>query len=181
MTDGHPDVIDCREAEEFGREIGRRSQRIYAGETGLIPELPEGKDADPLWRIQPLASSDLNEARIWTKKNMKINMDKCKYPACTVCIDNCPVNSIDFSVSPPVFRSNCLMDFFCESVCPEGAIEADFSRYMVIHDVLVKGLFVRTLNDAEAQGKFRRLVPMERVEWNRHQLEITGHPRIIPE
>lgn len=48
-TDGHPDEIDLREAETFGREMAERSLRIFAGETRLIPEIPSGPDADSLW------------------------------------------------------------------------------------------------------------------------------------
>lgn len=47
-TDGHPDEIDLKEAEEFGREMVWRSQRIYAGETSLIPEEP------PRWLLLSL-------------------------------------------------------------------------------------------------------------------------------
>ena len=40
-TAGHPDEIDLREAEEFGREMVERSRRISAGETKLIPAMPD--------------------------------------------------------------------------------------------------------------------------------------------
>src|SRR4030042_204507 len=42
FTDGHPDEIDLNEAEDFGRELAERSQRIHNGETNLIQQLPEG-------------------------------------------------------------------------------------------------------------------------------------------
>jgi len=44
FTDGHPDEIDLKEAEDFGREMGDRSQRIFGGETQLIPKVPEGEE-----------------------------------------------------------------------------------------------------------------------------------------
>lgn len=50
ITHGHPDEIDLREAEAFGREMAERAQKIYAGEKGLIPELPTDSDENLLWR-----------------------------------------------------------------------------------------------------------------------------------
>jgi len=32
------------------------------------------------------------------KAHRSINMEKCKYPECTLCADQCDVNAIDFSV-----------------------------------------------------------------------------------
>ena len=46
FTDGHPDAIDLREAEDFGREMVDRSRRISLGETDLIPTLPKGTEYD---------------------------------------------------------------------------------------------------------------------------------------
>ena len=40
FTDGHPDEIDLKEAEDFGREMVERSRRIYRGEPQLIPRFP---------------------------------------------------------------------------------------------------------------------------------------------
>ena len=40
-TDGHPDEIDLKEAEDFGGEMVEISKRISAGETNLIPPVPE--------------------------------------------------------------------------------------------------------------------------------------------
>jgi flavodoxin len=40
-TDGHPDEIDLKEAEDFGGEMVEISKRISAGEINLIPPVPE--------------------------------------------------------------------------------------------------------------------------------------------
>jgi len=37
FTDGHPDAIDLKEAEDFGREMAERAKRIAAGEKKLPP------------------------------------------------------------------------------------------------------------------------------------------------
>ena len=39
-TDGHPDEIDLKEAEDFGREMVENSRRIHNGQTELIPPEP---------------------------------------------------------------------------------------------------------------------------------------------
>jgi flavodoxin len=43
LTDGHPYDIDLKEADDFGREMAERSQRIAEGERDLIPKLPKGR------------------------------------------------------------------------------------------------------------------------------------------
>src|SRR4030042_2654305 len=49
FTDGHPDEIDIDEARSFGREMAERSKKIYAGDTSLIPSLPQGREYDELY------------------------------------------------------------------------------------------------------------------------------------
>ena len=181
LTDGHPDEIDLREAEDFGREMAVKSRRIYSGEVHLIPELPGGKTDDLLWQTEPFPYGEVTRVRSIALKQRKVNMEKCRYPECTLCVDNCPMNSIDFSISPPKFKSNCFAEFFCEAICPEGAIEVDFGPLAAVHDIPVKERCVRLLEEAEAKGRFRRLVPLEEVGWDTHLYEVTGHPRLIPE
>lgn len=125
FTDGHPDEIDLKDAEDFGREMAERTQRIASGGKGLIPELPKGSEADPLWRPvnfgqRPSPSEGQDEER---PAQRNINMEKCTYPECTLCVDNCVVNSIDFSRTPPDFRENCINCNLCNRMCPVGAIE----------------------------------------------------------
>ena len=46
---GHPDEIDLKEAEQFGREMVERARRISDGETELIPVLARGKAYDDIY------------------------------------------------------------------------------------------------------------------------------------
>jgi formate hydrogenlyase subunit 6/NADH:ubiquinone oxidoreductase subunit I/flavodoxin len=66
LTDGHPDHIDLAGAEAFGKSMAGRAQKIYAGDATLIPELPGGPGADPLWNRMTLgefmASTAADEA-----------------------------------------------------------------------------------------------------------------------
>lgn len=121
LTDGHPDEIDLKDAENFGHEMAERAVRIAAGEKQLIPELPKGANAELLWRPNPMHGGIAPLERPQAQR--KINMEKCTYPECTICVDICPMNSIDFSKSPPVFRKNCLEESVCERLCPNNAIE----------------------------------------------------------
>lgn len=179
LTAGHPDDIDLREAEGFGREMAQRSQRIYLGETQLIPKLPTVREWYQLYgRPLPL-SQELAEAQDMLLKGRKINMDKCT--VCGLCVDNCPTDSIDFSVSPPVFRDSCVPCWFCEQICPEGAIEINWEPFARLHDKYIRNYLNKRLEKAEAQGRFRRLVPLEDIGWNTHWYQASGHPRYVIE
>lgn len=127
ITDGHPDEVDLREAEDFGREMAKRAGRIAAGETNLIPELPKGPKAPPLWRPPGPPMGRPSYAQPMPTPQRTINMEKCLFPECTTCMDNCPMHSIDFSVTPPVFRKSCVAPYcsMCNRLCPVGAIEVD--------------------------------------------------------
>jgi len=132
FTDGHPDEIDLKEAEDFGREMAGLAQRIASGEAS-VPKMPKGAKADPLWRPvhfegRPPAEEAGGERprfQPMPRPQRNINMEKCTYPKCTLCVDNCIVNSIDFSATPPVFRKNCINCSLCDKMCPVGAIEVD--------------------------------------------------------
>jgi len=118
--DGHPDEHDIKEAENWGREMAERAQRIYAGEKDLVPEIPRGPDAPPMFK--PIGVMTYFPGA--TKPHRKINMEKCRYPECTLCIDNCVAKALDFSVRPPAFNINtCINCCLCDRMCPEGAIE----------------------------------------------------------
>jgi flavodoxin/ferredoxin len=171
FTDGHPDDIDLKEAEDFGRGLVELSRRIYQGETGLIPEFPRGKNYDEIYSpgtntfppIEVLKEYHKTKARVW--RDLKVNKDKCLYPKCTVCMDNCPNHSIDFSVDPPLFNIRCEVCFMCAQICPRGAIEVDWESLNEVHLPMVPPL-QRSLEEFEAMGKFRRLVPLDEVGWN---------------
>jgi flavodoxin/ferredoxin len=168
FTDGHPDQIDLEEAEEFGREIAELSRRIYEGKIKLNVAIPE-------MGISPRASLD--------RPVPKLNKEKCRYPSCSLCMDHCPVGAIDLSVSPPVFARSCSFCYFCEMVCPEGAVEADYSGYAEVFKQHAREKFEKVLEEAEREGTFRRLVPLEKIGWDTPYYKVhSSHPRyLIPE
>lgn len=109
-------------------------------------------------------------------------MDKCTYPQCTLCIDNCPQNSIDFSVNPPVFRKNCEGDELCWVICPQGAIEiVDLEKTFSGFVVDRSHGYLKFLEDAEAKGKFRRLTSLDDVGWDTPIWKMKDIPRFVIE
>jgi ferredoxin len=178
LTDGHPDEIDLKEAEEFGRAMVVRSRRIAAGELSLIPEVPPPPPPDPALDNMKNSSNVINIF----KKFMKLEKDKCLYPACRLCMDNCPMDGIDLTVEPPVLAQPCIDCMFCEAICPSGAINVDeyleeaareVSRTLRVHGV-------QSLAEAEAKGRFRRLFPEDKVGWDTPVYMVHNkHPRWI--
>jgi flavodoxin/NAD-dependent dihydropyrimidine dehydrogenase PreA subunit len=180
LTDGHPDEIDIKEAVEFGKKMADLSTRIFAGETKLIPQRPSDKEwIERYGEGHEIFNNPLGRARAKARDNMKVNMSKCKYPECTICIDNCPMGgAIDFSANPPVFKKSCISDWFCEGICPTGAIEVDYSELAYEHDLIIRDHYFASTGDAEGHGNFRRLVPLDKVGWKSHKYEVKGHPRL---
>jgi len=167
FTDGHPDAIDLQEAEDFGLQMVERSKKIYAGDTSLIPVFPRGKGYDQIYDPGWKPPMDVMHtfARVKAAIVFKVNKDKCKYPKCTFCIDNCPMGSIDFSGKEPVFNLNCDTCWLCEQSCPNGAIEIDWKAYADAHVPMIPAL-ENSLDIFEKRGKFRRLVPSDKIGWD---------------
>lgn len=174
FTDGHPDEIDLKEAKDFGREMAERSRRIYMGETRLIPELPEGKEYIEVYGEDPKMHPKQAKAHSY---EFKITLDKCT--ECMLCVDNCPTDSIDFSAYPPIFRSNCARCWYCEQICPEGAIEIDWEPVAKVDKKYGWPNNAEHLVIPEAKGRFRRLVPLEKVGWDTPWYKVSSHPRVV--
>jgi flavodoxin/ferredoxin len=353
FTDGHPDEIDLKEAEAFGKEMAERAQKIYAGDKSLIPEIPAGADADSLWMPQgfgdgrgmgngvpgggsgsalsggatsangpggqmpgagPAAAgmvvggaavaggtpgsmsgggqsgmpggargavpggmpgpgaaggktagangaaggaaprgmpgnanaatmtpaidltkcvyprcrtcmdvcvvdaidlsllsaqpADVSETKFLvrqaclhcahplcekgcsydaitcdngTKTEHVFDMKKCIYPKCTLCIDNCPMDAIDFTQNPPHIKRNCEGCDVCWCVCPKDAIS--IPNIATTHARLTPSSaedgFFAALNAAEKTGRFRRLVPLDKIGWDHIVYKNPNAPRVV--
>ncbi len=318
VTDGHPDHIDIEEAEAFGKSMADRAQRIYGGETGLIPEIPGGPDADPLWNRYTLAdfmaSSEEGEGEDtpaangqpdtgrgqspggnvpagqpaaigafdpnaqrggtpsgaapggrgddpgnagggsggmpggktipvidtsicvfprckacaetcpvdaidfsvstpagWSNKSSLIikeaciscglcqkmcsydalayggggtkhviDMKKCIYPKCTLCLDHCPMNTIYLSNGQLIYHQNCEGCDVCWCICPTGAV--DIPNLATTHASMQftrNHPFLKTINKNEARGRFRRLVSLDEVGWDNPIWTNKNIPRIV--
>lgn len=183
-TDGHPDEIDLKEAEDFGREMVETSRRISAGETKLIPPVPENVLTPQLLVLLDFYQCGHNpHAAPFT-----YDREKCTYPKCTLCMDNCPMNYIDFSADPPIFgsektacdnRAGCT---FCEMICPTGAIDGHWEEFLKSTEsstrILDYNLLEKAAYEAEAAGRLRILIPKEEVRWDKLSLDYYNkHPR----
>ena len=179
---GSPAFTDTR------REMAARSRRLYDGETDLIPDLPVGREYHELYpgpgstdragrRSSPEGALDMIDLRSF---DLKINRERCNYPQCTVCIDNCPTGSINFSLSPPLFRQNCDRCFFCEQICPRGAIEVDWKPLADFVEKNVIDNWVTVAEEAVASGRLRRLVPPEEIGLKTSWYTVEKPPRLKP-
>jgi len=127
--DGHPDEIDLLEAEAFGREMVWNSQKIYAGDTSLIPGDPPERRPISAQGSQQEQAMHLPTSLAETKKMMHWRLiydkEKCLYPKCTLCMDFCPMYGIDLTMTPPVIGNPCMTCMMCDQLCPTGAIAVD--------------------------------------------------------
>jgi flavodoxin/NAD-dependent dihydropyrimidine dehydrogenase PreA subunit len=163
-TAGHLDEIDLSEAENFGRETAVRSMRIAAGDTSLIiPEPPPIPVRKP-----PAGVTDGPPPIIGQFSNMlKFYKEKCLYPGCTLCMDNCPTFGIDITVDPPILAKPCLDCEFCARICPTGALDmGEWVEGMIAMTGGNGDKMLAALEQAEKEGKFRRLIPIEKVKMN---------------
>ena len=125
FTAGHPDEIDFKAATDFGKEMVGRSQRLSRGEKVIIPKL-QSLGSETKKHIKETVTNKPRSRGFRDK--MTLDKRKCRYPKCRLCVDNCPVDAIDLSVDPIVFRRGCISCLFCEMLCPTGAIEIDKGR-----------------------------------------------------
>ncbi len=167
FTDGHPDEIDLRQAEAFGRRMIDTSRRISAGETDLIPPPPDFVLTPQLLALLEFYQSGHNPH---THGRLTYDRQKCKYPKCRLCQDHCTMGYIDLAADPPRYGSEgngCDMWMgctFCELICPTGAISHDWEQalreHMKIAEFFGGTSPLKTAHEkAVASGRLRQLVP----------------------
>jgi flavodoxin/ferredoxin len=156
-TEGHPDAIEFREAEEFGQNICEISSRIQKGESSLIPKFELISDT---WWSKQSNQLTLRILRYISPK-FKINEDNCTQ--CLTCQENCPVNAINIETNPPeIQKESCIFCWYCEKACPQRAIEADWN-FMRKESKDNLPRYIDALKEAEKQGKFRPYVDYKNI------------------
>lgn len=166
FTDGHPDEIDCQEAQAFGQKMVDVSRRIQSGEDDLIPEPPKFQLTPQLLALLEFYQSGHNpHGRLFYDK------EKCLYPKCRICEENCLMGYIDLGADPPRHGSTgngCDMWMgctFCELICPTGAITCDWDKALEENMGLAEFFGANPLEEAYKKalegGRFRKLSPDE--------------------
>ena len=137
-------------------------------ETQLVPPAPPHVYTPQLQVLLEFYQSGHNP-----HGRVTFDREKCLYPKCTLCMDNCLMGYIDLSADPPRHGSQgngCDMWMgctFCELICPTGAISADWekiggkSRGPGV--VLGYNPLAKAADEALASGRLRPLVPKEQV------------------
>jgi flavodoxin/NAD-dependent dihydropyrimidine dehydrogenase PreA subunit len=170
-TAGHPDKIDLQNADYFGSQMVENSIRIKAGEKNLVPPIPSPPDADIVRSSKELLrelEKDAPRLNNQFAALVKFHREKCSYPKCRLCMDNCPLHGIDLSLKPPIIAQPCMNCTFCAKICPTGAI--DESAWVNVSGVrmneLMQKYYLPDLHRAEKMGRFRRLVAIKDIGWN---------------
>jgi flavodoxin/NAD-dependent dihydropyrimidine dehydrogenase PreA subunit len=202
-TAGHPDEIDLREAREFGKKMVANSLKIAAGDTSLIPPVPvalkldigpppgmgegpppdmgEGPPPDVGEGPPPGAGKGPPESQ---GDHILYHQEMCNYPKCRLCMDNCPSDGIDLTVTPPAIADPCIgCAEMCAKVCPTGAMEVNpdhLEASAKFHRDSLSFLYYPALELTENTGHFRRLLSVEEVgEDTPFYMKHTKHPQWI--
>ena len=84
-------------------------------------------------------------------------------------MDNCMMGYIDLSKEPPVFGNrgfqcdDCHECSYCFMICPFGAIKCSDPEHFERDKHARHYQFEKMLDEDEATGEFRRLIPLEEV------------------
>ena len=182
-TAGHPDKVDLSEAEEWGKDLSRKLDKVYRGDDREIPRCP----APDMMPAHANAAIDHLGGFHNVHGSLIRDPQKCLWPKCHICMDNCTMNYIDYTVNPQRFGSegNSCDDrhgcTYCEMLCPTGAIKpmVPYEEAAPVGIDHGSELFCMVLEKAEREGKFRRLTPLSEVGTTTPYYSVhTGHPRI---
>ena len=184
-TAGHPDEVDLQEAVQFGKDMVERSRAVSGGDTSGIPAPPLPPPPPPAdLPVGPNAHREEGERDVVERfsEMLRFHKEKCRYPKCRLCMENCPVLGIDLSMDPPVLAEPCLMCEFCARVCPTGALDIDEWVAAVAAETgtIFERFLMSAIDQAETEGKFRRLLPKEELKLDTYGYMVhTKHPSWI--
>ncbi len=184
QTEGHPDEISLKQAEEFGKQMADRSRRISQGETNLIPKLPPGQEYLELYGP---AFEPENYAK-WIKHHYGIKIDKEKCTNCGLCEENCPRDAIDLEADNPILPT-CMYCTTCELVCPVGAIDINLAevkkdRGATKEEIYAKGqelqaIFVKRQAGFRPDKRMRYHIDPKDLFTKGYVADSPVHPRVV--
>lgn len=166
-TAGHPDEQDLAEAFAWGEALSQRAGRVLAGEEGLVPDAPAPN-------MMPMhANAAIEHLGGFRNVHGRLVRDpeKCLYPKCHICMDNCTMGYIDLKAEPQKYGScgdacdDCHGCTYCEMLCPTGAIHpaVPYEKAAPKGEEHGSALFETVLGKAREEGRFRPLIPLEEV------------------
>ena len=157
LTAGHPDETDLKEARIFGRLVAERSRNIGNDEAfqPITPPVAPQEWHENAGRFTPEFLQ-----RIFP--GLTINASRCS--RCYLCQESCPVEGIDIDHDPPQIQDPCIYCWNCVNICPEAAIEADWSGQVKLAPKLLER-YRYWLNAAATQGKFRWHIDPESIDF----------------
>lgn len=180
-TAGHPDDADLADAKSFAREICEKAKAYLAGDESVLPPTP----------MPNMSPMHANVAIMHLGGTHNVHgalvrdSEKCLYPKCHICMDNCPRGFIDLEEGKYGSEGNACDDChgctYCELLCPSGAIhpKTPYEQLAPVGEDHGSELFIQTLSQAEQDGNFRRLLPFEEVGVRTPYYSVHDkHPRI---
>ena len=97
-------------------------------------------------------------------------------------MDNCPTHSINLPESPQISYETCgpCLIWFCEQLCPTGAIEVDWEPIEKVEDSIKSfyGQVAEPMKELKELRRFRSLVTAEEGS-DTPLYKIKQHPRFI--
>ena len=185
FTDGHPDEIDIKEAEEFGKEVFKRTELISRGAVELIPELPEKAEYDKIYNTKPLPDELPEDLGIpqsdWDRLKPQLISEKCIL--CGQCADHCPNKAITMDDSSILISHEACGPchvWFCEQLCPAGAIKVDWEPMEIRAESTRKyfNLLAESMMKYKELRRFRCLFTPEEEGTKAPLSKRTYHPKI---
>ncbi len=148
-----------------------------------MPPLPPPEAFPPLKYPTTLAYSMALEGKTGPDLNAMAppaRIDPALCVGCNRCVEACFCDNIDGTTKPPrIVNPYCEHCYFCEGVCPTGAMQFVFRPAAKSKEEVLEhlGAYRKILNDAEARGQFRRHVRDEEIGWTTPWELVTSHPR----
>ena len=180
-THGHPDTQDLSEAYAWGASLHTKLAAVLAGDDSNLPPMP-------MPNMSPMhANAAIHHLGGFHNVHGRLVRDpeKCLYPKCHICMDNCTMGYIDLESNRYGNLGNTCDDChgctYCEMLCPVGAIRpaTPYEEEAPVGHEHGSALFEMVLGKAEEEGKFRRLIPFTEVGTKTPYYSVhSKHPRL---
>jgi len=156
-TTGHPDEHELKEARAFGNEIMKKVKTVDPAKIECQPEAIPDEWVQNAGRFTPQKMPNMFPP-------LELDLEACTQ--CLVCEEECPVDGIDVTANPPRLQMPCVYCWRCVNLCPENAIQADWTDLVKLAPKLYEN-YRYWLDQAAAAGRFRWLVDPESIDFTK--------------